>query len=171
MSSSRAARRASRTVQPFTHARRQQLDWLDLMQRQHTIDILLEVDVTHARRSLKAQAPSGAGRVSFTAFLVWCVARAVEADKQMHACRQGRNRLVVFDDVDITVLVERQVEGQRIPAPYVIRAANRKQPAGYMARSVRHRLLRLHNSRPYAGAPVAESARWPAALVLDGSTQ
>jgi pyruvate/2-oxoglutarate dehydrogenase complex dihydrolipoamide acyltransferase (E2) component len=33
---------------------------------------------------------------------------------------------VLFDDVDVTVLVERRLEGKLTPIPYVVRAANRK---------------------------------------------
>jgi hypothetical protein len=40
-------------VLPFSNVRRQQIDWLDLMQRQHTIHALLEVDVTDARPSIR----------------------------------------------------------------------------------------------------------------------
>ena len=44
----------------------------------------------------------------------------------MHAYRKGRARLVIFDNVDVTVAVERVVEGQKVPVPYIVRAANRK---------------------------------------------
>jgi hypothetical protein len=38
-------------LEPSSNTRRQQIDWLDLMRRQHTIHALLEVDVTGARQS------------------------------------------------------------------------------------------------------------------------
>ena len=47
-------------------------------------------------------------------------------NKALNAYRLGRNRLVVFDEVDISTPVERKAEGQRIGTPYVIRAANTK---------------------------------------------
>lgn len=117
---------AKHTVEPFSAMRRQQVDWLDLMQRQHTIHALLEADITAARRSLAAMADETGRLVSFTAYIAWCVAQAVDADRQLHACRLGRNRLVLFDDVDVTVLIERVVGAQRIPLPHIIRAANKK---------------------------------------------
>jgi len=33
---------------------------------------------------------------------------------------------VVFDDVDVAMIVERELQGQKVPTPYTIRAANRK---------------------------------------------
>ncbi len=44
----------------------------------------------------------------------------------MHAYRHGRRKLVVFDEVDVNPMVERQVGGSRRGTPSIIRAANRK---------------------------------------------
>jgi pyruvate/2-oxoglutarate dehydrogenase complex dihydrolipoamide acyltransferase (E2) component len=123
----RGRREAGCRVEPFPHIRRQQIDWLDLMHRRHMIHALLEVDVTGARRSIRDYRSNTGAPLSFTAFVVWCVARAVDADKRMHACCKGRGQLVLFDDVDVTVLVERTVEDNRVPVPCVIRAANQKE--------------------------------------------
>ena len=37
--------------------------------------------------------------------------------------------MVLFDDVDVAVLVEHVIDGERIPCPHIVRAANRKAPA------------------------------------------
>ena len=44
----------------------------------------------------------------------------------MNAYRRGRKRLVLFDDVDVNTLVEREVDEQRMGTPNVIRAADKK---------------------------------------------
>jgi pyruvate/2-oxoglutarate dehydrogenase complex dihydrolipoamide acyltransferase (E2) component len=121
--------RSGYRVEPFSNMRRQQIDWLELMHRQHTIHALLEVDVTAARRSIRAYRSRTGQPLSFTGFVVWCFARAIDADKRMHAYRKGKSRLVLFDDVDLTVVVERTVAGRQIPVPSIIRAANQKGPA------------------------------------------
>jgi len=47
--------------------------------------------------------------------------------KQMaHAYRDGRNRLILFDDVDVNIMIEREAGGQKIGTPHIIRAANKK---------------------------------------------
>jgi chloramphenicol O-acetyltransferase len=68
-------------VEPFTNLRRQQIDWLELMHRQHTIHALLEVDVTDARHSIREHRSKTGQPLSFTAFVIWRVAQAVNADK------------------------------------------------------------------------------------------
>jgi pyruvate/2-oxoglutarate dehydrogenase complex dihydrolipoamide acyltransferase (E2) component len=56
---------------------------------------------------------------------VFAVAKAVDEDRIMHAYRR-RNRIILFDDVDINTQIEVEVSGQRIVKSLLIRAANRK---------------------------------------------
>jgi hypothetical protein len=44
----------------------------------------------------------------------------------MHAYRKWGNRLVLFDEVDVTTVVEHQVDEVMIATPHIIRAANKK---------------------------------------------
>jgi pyruvate/2-oxoglutarate dehydrogenase complex dihydrolipoamide acyltransferase (E2) component len=104
-------------------------DWLNIAGRRHTMHALLELDVTDVRQAIRKQRARTGGPLSFTAFLVACLARAIAEDKRMHAASRGRRDLVLFNDVDVTVAVETDVEGVKIPVPHIIRAANRKSPA------------------------------------------
>jgi hypothetical protein len=49
----------------------------------------------------------------------------VDADRIVHAYRR-RNRLVLFDDVDVSAQIEVEVAGQKVVKPLIVRAANRK---------------------------------------------
>ena len=147
-------------MEPFPRSQHQMVDWLGLMHRQHTVHALLEVDVTDARRAVREhRARTGAG-LSFTAFIVANLARAIDEDRRMHAYRRGRSRLVLFSDVDVTVLVETDVEGARIPFPHIVRAANRKT------------VDQIHDEIRAAqatGAPYAAGRRWlPLWLLVPG---
>src|SRR6266700_6385566 len=87
---------------------------------------LLEIDVTRARQFLREHKARTGESLSFTAFLAACVAHAVEMNKEVHAYRNWRNQLVLFDDVDINIQVERDMQGQKFSLPYIVREANRK---------------------------------------------
>lgn len=87
---------------------------------------LLEVDVTGPRAVLRERQAKTGESLSFTAFLITCLAKAVDEDKVVQAYRQGSKQLVVFEDVDVFTLVEYDIAGQKYIIPYVIRAANRK---------------------------------------------
>ncbi len=146
----RSKGRAGMEVVPFAPTQRQGVDWLALMQRQRTAHALLEVDVTDARRAIRDyRARTGEG-LSFTAFVVACLARAVDEDRRMHALRKGRNALVLFDEVDVTVLVETDVDDARVPMPHIVRAANHRTAA---------EITRLIRGAQAGDAPYASSRR------------
>lgn len=90
-----------------------------------TVCGFLEVDVTLAREKLTHSAARGAP-LSFTAYLAFCISRALEKHPTLHGFRQGKD-VVVFDDVDVNTLLEkRKPDGSLIPVIYIVRAANRK---------------------------------------------
>jgi len=87
---------------------------------------LLEVDVSRARAHLRGHRAETGEALSFTAFLMACLAKAVEEHKAVQAMRLGSNHLILFADVDVLTYIEREVAGQKQIMPYIVRAANRK---------------------------------------------
>ena len=113
-------------VVPFPTVRLRNTDFLRLMHQKHIIHSLMEFDITHPRRIMGEHKAATGESLSFTAFVIGCLAKAIDEDKQMHAYRKGRKQLVLFDEVDVTTLVEHEVDGAKIATPYILRAANRK---------------------------------------------
>lgn len=92
--------------------------------RRHITYALIEMDVTAARHFIREhKARTGQG-LSFTAFFVACLARAIDENKHAHAYRNWRNQLVLFDEVDVATLIETEID--QVALPHVIRAANTK---------------------------------------------
>jgi pyruvate/2-oxoglutarate dehydrogenase complex dihydrolipoamide acyltransferase (E2) component len=115
---------ASFEVRPFPGERRDIVDALEAGVRRHMVHALLELDVTRARRLIRDREARTGERLSFTAFLVASLARAIDGDRLLHACRDWRGRLVLFDEVDVVTLIE--PEAGAVAVPHVIRAANRR---------------------------------------------
>jgi pyruvate/2-oxoglutarate dehydrogenase complex dihydrolipoamide acyltransferase (E2) component len=116
--------RAPFEVRPFPRERHDVVDALEIGVRRHVVHALLELDVTVARQRIRELAASGRDRLSFTAFVVASVARAVDEDRRLHAYRDWRGRLVLFDEVDVVTLVESEVDA--VAVPHVVRAASRR---------------------------------------------
>jgi pyruvate/2-oxoglutarate dehydrogenase complex dihydrolipoamide acyltransferase (E2) component len=95
--------------------------------QKHYIKTLMELDITNARKAIKAFRNSTGSELSFFSWMVKCIADSVDQNSAVHACRQGQNRVLIFDDVDVSVPIEREVQGKKMPMPYVIRRANGKQ--------------------------------------------
>ena len=106
--------------------RREMPNLLDLYWWKHSIYGLLEVDVTVARQFIADHKAETGEALSFTGYLAYCVACAVDEDKTVQAYLKGRKQLVIFDDVDVAMPVERQIGGTRAPMVHIIRRANQK---------------------------------------------
>ena len=117
------------TLQKFPSSRKFTADIGRLGQRKHRIQALIEVDVTDSRALLQAYKQETNSEGSFTAWILKCISQAICEHKAVHAFRQGSNELIIFDDVDISILVEKEVDGQKAPLPVVIRKTNEKSLA------------------------------------------
>jgi pyruvate/2-oxoglutarate dehydrogenase complex dihydrolipoamide acyltransferase (E2) component len=143
------------TVLPYKRGRRAALDAF-LSQRRHLIYGLLEVDVTAARAILRAYRHQSGESLSFTAFVIGCVARAVQEQKTIQTYRRGRRHLIVFDDVDVAMLMEREIAGELRVVLHIVRAANTKS------------VLQIHREvRAAQRAQATESAELAAVRLYD----
>jgi pyruvate/2-oxoglutarate dehydrogenase complex dihydrolipoamide acyltransferase (E2) component len=89
--------------------------------KKHRITALIEVDVTDSRKKIRIWRRSDCCRISFNAWILKCIALAVCEYAQVHAFRTGKNKLVVFNDVDMSIVIERKAAGEKVPLPLVIR--------------------------------------------------
>lgn len=113
-------------VIPFPKMRRFALDAGYLGRRRHIVHGLLEVDVTKARQFIREHKSRTGETLSFTAFIITCLARAVDMHKEVHAYRNWRNQLVIFDDVNVNTMIEVESGGGKVPMPYIIKTANKR---------------------------------------------
>jgi pyruvate/2-oxoglutarate dehydrogenase complex dihydrolipoamide acyltransferase (E2) component len=130
----------------------------DLNSGKHCMYGLLEVDVTVARKFMEEHRAQTGESLSFTGYLAFCMARAVDEDKRVQASMKGRKQLVVFDDVDVGLMVERKLGEKRVLTGHVIRGANHKT---YREIHQEIRTVQSTLAPPSIGMP-----RWFGALVL-----
>jgi len=110
----------------LTPGRRVWINTLDMSWPRHCIYGLLEADVTLVRQFIAEHKARTDETLSFTGFLVYCLARAVDEDKTVQAYLKGRKQLVLFDDVDVGLMVEHKDGEKRALMGHVIRRANHK---------------------------------------------
>jgi pyruvate/2-oxoglutarate dehydrogenase complex dihydrolipoamide acyltransferase (E2) component len=113
-------------VVPYAKIRRFMAAEFRLSHHMPLIHGLLEVDVTRAREFLREQKANTGESLSFTAFLIACLAQAVEEHKTVQASRKGRRHLILFEEVDVLTYIEHGAAGHSLPMPYIIRVANHK---------------------------------------------
>lgn len=106
--------------------RRLWINALDLSGPKHLMYALLEVDVTVAKQFIAEHKARTGEALSFTGFLVYCLARAVDENKEVQAYLKGRRQIMVFDEVNVGTMVENHSGEKPSLMGLTILAANRK---------------------------------------------
>ncbi len=113
-------------IKPFTKHRQNVVLVVKEGWRKHSVHVFVEVDVTDARKNIREIFEKTGEKYSFTGLICKCVAQTLCEHKDLNAYRLGRRKIVVFDDVDIGIPIERIVNGEPRPLGYVLRKANEK---------------------------------------------
>ena len=113
-------------VKPFTKQRRN----IELITkegwRKKSIKTILEIDVTNAREIIQKHKEKTGESISFTAWVIKCVAQTLSENKDFNAYRHGKKKIIVFDDIDIAVPIEKIINDEARPRVCLIRKANEK---------------------------------------------
>lgn len=93
--------------------------------QRNTIHSFTEVDITEPRRMIREHQDKTGERLSFTAYLVTCLAQVIGDNPQFNSFISGR-KLVMLDELTISVLIERELNGEVVPEPVAIRDVRNK---------------------------------------------
>jgi len=91
----------------------------------NVIHAFTEMDITEPRCLLKEHFERTKEKLSFTAYIVNCLAQVIKDHPQLNSFIKGRNQ-IFLDDVIVSVLVERDIEGEKVPEPIGIKQAQLK---------------------------------------------
>lgn len=86
----------------------------------------MEVDVTRGRQLIKQYKEVSGTNISFTGWLVKCISESVKEHSQVHSLKLGRKKFITFKDIDVLITVEKTVNEDKFPLPFVIRKTNEK---------------------------------------------
>lgn len=112
-------------IEPISIARRSAQDSGRLARQAHIVHGLIEVDVTDARQLIREYEETSGKELSFTAFLIFCLGKAIEHNPHLHAYRNWRNQLVIYDEVNVVTMIEIMKDGQYVPMPHLLIGVNK----------------------------------------------
>lgn len=101
-------------------------DIMEEARRKDMIHISFDVELAGIQTQIEKYSVQSGIRVTLTTYIAKVLADSVAAEPEMQAYLNAKRQLVVFEDVDLSVMTERKIEGTRLPVPFIIRAANRK---------------------------------------------
>ena len=91
----------------------------------HHIAALLEFDVTVSRGKLKEFKKNGI-KTSFNAWIIKVISKALDQHKEASAYLFSKRKLIIFNDINISIIVEKNLHDKKVPIPLVIEKANEK---------------------------------------------
>jgi pyruvate/2-oxoglutarate dehydrogenase complex dihydrolipoamide acyltransferase (E2) component len=111
---------------PYPKLRNSILDIMAEGRRKNIVHLLFEAGITPMQQHLARHREETGERISLTTYLAKSLACAIDEDRSMHAYRHGKSKLVLFDEIDLAVMMERETEHGPLPVVHIVRAANRK---------------------------------------------
>ena len=110
---------------PFTRNRDIVVDFISIGNKTLKVYAIGEVDVTLPLNKIAGYKEKGI-KISFTAYLTYVLVQTLVEHPYMQAIKWRRRRMVIFEDVDVTCIVEKEIQGKKTPAKLLIRKANEK---------------------------------------------
>jgi pyruvate/2-oxoglutarate dehydrogenase complex dihydrolipoamide acyltransferase (E2) component len=101
-------------------------DIYDEFLKKHYMHGYIEINITKGKELIKQYHAKTKEKISFTSWIVKCIADSVQQYPEFNSYRKGRTKIIEFQDIDIIVMVERKLSDKVIPVPYSIRKCNTK---------------------------------------------
>lgn len=93
--------------------------------KKNAIHCITQIDVSKPRRIIRDHFETTDEKISFTAYIVKCFAEAIKDHPKLNSFIKGK-RLIVLDDININVLIEREIDGEKIPEPLGLQKVQEK---------------------------------------------
>ena len=112
-------------ISKYPESRKIVLDLLEQSSKRHHVKGIITLDITEPRRIFRKYKEETGNSLSFTGWILACVGRAVNNHKEISAYKL-KNRIYTFDDFDVGIVIEKELDGKKVPTKYILRRANEK---------------------------------------------
>ncbi|MDC7234308.1 MAG: 2-oxo acid dehydrogenase subunit E2 [Spirochaetales bacterium] len=93
--------------------------------KKHHVTGLIEIDITEGRKEIRSRIRNGEN-LSLNAWILKCFADAIAENPQVQGMLYGKKRIVSFEDVDLSIMIERSYKEELVPLVAVIKKVNCK---------------------------------------------
>ncbi len=110
---------------PLSINRRAVIASATVTKEKNVIHSFTDIDITEPRRLIKEHFEKTGEKLSLTAYVVTCLAQTIKEHPQLNSFIKGR-KLITLDDITISVLIERDIVGEKVPEPIGIKRTQEK---------------------------------------------
>lgn len=93
--------------------------------QKHNITGFIEVDVTKARDIIKKKIKAGEN-ISLLSWLIKVISKTISENKYIHSINYRKRSQIIFNDIDISLPIEKVVNGKKVPLAMLIKSVNKK---------------------------------------------
>ncbi len=111
-------------IQKFPNSRIATIDICEIGNSKHHVTGLVEFDVTESRMKIREYNKKHSNKISFNAWLISVISRTIKKYDTSSSYLTGKNSLIVFDDINVSIVVEKKLNGNNVPIPLIIERAN-----------------------------------------------
>ncbi len=111
-------------IQKFPDSRLATIDICEIGKRKHHVTGLIELDISKSREKIRNYNKKNINKISFNAWLISVISRTIKKYETASSYLTGKNKLIIFNDINVSIVVEKDLNGQKVPIPLVIEKAN-----------------------------------------------
>jgi pyruvate/2-oxoglutarate dehydrogenase complex dihydrolipoamide acyltransferase (E2) component len=110
---------------PLTFNRKAVIASATVTKEKNSFHSITEVDISIPRRLIIEHFQKTGTKLSLTAYIVTCLAHVIKDHPLLNSFIKG-NKQIILDDVTVSVLIERDIKGEKVPEPVAINNAQTK---------------------------------------------
>lgn len=112
-------------IHNFPKSRIATIDICEIGKRKHHVTGLIELDVTKSREKIREYNKCNTNKISFLAWIISVIGRTLNEYESISSYLKGKNRLIIFDTINVSIIVEKELNGQNVPIPLVIEKSDK----------------------------------------------
>jgi pyruvate/2-oxoglutarate dehydrogenase complex dihydrolipoamide acyltransferase (E2) component len=111
-------------INRFPKSRIASIDICEIGKQKHHVTGLVEFDVTESRKKIRDYNKAHVNKISFNAWLLSVIGFTIKKHEATSSYLMGKHKQIIFNDINISLIVEKEINGVKVPIPLVIEKAN-----------------------------------------------
>lgn len=111
-------------IHRFPDSRIASIDVCEIGKQKHHVTGLVEFDVTLSRKKIREYNKTHSNKISFNAWLISTIGNTIKKYDTSSSYLIGKNKLIIFDDINVSIVVEKNIKGTKVPIPMIIEKTN-----------------------------------------------
>ena len=111
-------------IHKFPKSRIATIDICEIGKRKHHVTGLIELDISKSREKIREYNKHNKNKISFIAWIISVISNTMQKYETASSYLKGKNRLMIFENINVSIIVEKNLNGQKVPIPLIIEKTN-----------------------------------------------